>query len=79
VNWRDSSACSGMTELFFPDTTATTAAKAVCADCPVTEQCRSFADEHLIPHGVWGGESGADRRERLRIDKVGRRLYPDDV
>lgn len=41
------------------------AAKALCARCPVIEQCREHALTVQEPYGVWGGMSEADRREIL--------------
>jgi WhiB family transcriptional regulator, redox-sensing transcriptional regulator len=32
------------------------AAKALCVDCPVREQCLAEAIERREPHGVWGGQ-----------------------
>jgi len=39
------------------------AAKAVCAACPVLEQCREHALAVREPYGVWGGLSEDDREE----------------
>ena len=36
-------------------------AKAVCAQCPVLQQCRSFALESREPFGIWGGLGEGDR------------------
>jgi WhiB family redox-sensing transcriptional regulator len=52
-------------ELFFPDPRATwqaEAAKAVCLDCPVQQQCLDFALATRA-EGVWGGTSDAERKE----------------
>jgi WhiB family redox-sensing transcriptional regulator len=58
--------------LFFPERGAsTTEAKAVCAGCPVTEDCLWFAlgaTDDRVPvqkFGIWGGTSERERR-RLR-------------
>lgn len=37
-------------------------AKAVCADCPVIDACRSHAIEQGELYGVWGGLGEAERR-----------------
>lgn len=37
------------------------AAKRVCADCPVLRECRSHALAVREPYGVWGGLSEEDR------------------
>ncbi|MDO5701647.1 MAG: WhiB family transcriptional regulator [Bowdeniella nasicola] len=39
------------------------AAKAICATCPVLEQCREHALAVREPYGVWGGLSEDERRE----------------
>jgi WhiB family redox-sensing transcriptional regulator len=41
------------------------AAQAVCARCPVSDECLEYALEKKIKDGIWGGKSGRDRR-RLR-------------
>ena len=38
------------------------AAKLICADCPVVEQCRDFAIDQGHAQGIWGGMSPAERR-----------------
>ncbi|MFC7327692.1 WhiB family transcriptional regulator [Marinactinospora rubrisoli] len=44
-------------DLFFAEAPADVeAAKAVCADCPVREQCLADALERREPWGVWGGQ-----------------------
>lgn len=63
-------------ELFFPGKGASNReAKAVCARCPVRQQCLSYAlkmeaGEHGTtsygPYGVWGGLTAYERRELLR-------------
>ncbi|MFI7588171.1 WhiB family transcriptional regulator [Spongisporangium articulatum] len=40
------------------------AAKAVCASCPVMDQCREHALAVREPYGVWGGLSEDDRQAR---------------
>jgi WhiB family redox-sensing transcriptional regulator len=41
-------------------------AKAVCASCPVREQCLDFALRLKVAHGVWGGLSERERRSLRR-------------
>lgn len=41
------------------------AAKALCARCPVIEQCREHALAVREPYGVWGGLTEAERRQIL--------------
>jgi len=74
-DWRDRSAClDADPELFFPigNTGPAVAqveeAKAVCARCPVLEQCRTWAMENpkLTEYGVFGGMSEDERRALRR-------------
>lgn len=52
-------------DLFYrEDAASLKAAKAVCARCPVLEQCRDWAVETGEPHGVWGGLDEDERRVR---------------
>lgn len=41
------------------------AAKALCARCPVIEQCREHALRVQEPYGVWGGLSEAERHQLI--------------
>ncbi|MFO8076455.1 MAG: WhiB family transcriptional regulator [Egibacteraceae bacterium] len=59
-------------ELFFPpfevESTGArhareAAAKAVCAECPVLEQCRDWVLAVDEPHGIWGGLTESERRD----------------
>ena len=45
-------------------------AKAVCATCPVIQQCLTWAMTVNEPYGVWGGKS-ADERHAIRNDGRG--------
>jgi WhiB family redox-sensing transcriptional regulator len=38
------------------------AAKRVCARCPVLERCRTYALENEERYGVWGGLAEEERR-----------------
>ncbi len=42
------------------------AAKAICAQCPVIDQCREYALASQEPFGVWGGLTQEERRELIR-------------
>lgn len=71
--WMARAACRGEPlELFFPERGQSTApAKAICARCPVREECLEHAlDGHDI-HGIFGGLSERQRRQirskRLRL------------
>ncbi|MET7321434.1 WhiB family transcriptional regulator [Streptomyces sp. NPDC005549] len=60
-------------DLFFPVGTVgpalrdTAAAKRVCARCPVTPECLTFALESGQTSGVWGGTDEAERVALLRL------------
>ncbi|MGW4549389.1 WhiB family transcriptional regulator [Streptomyces violaceorubidus] len=60
-------------DLFFPVGTAgpalrdTSAAKRVCAGCPVTPECLAFALASGRTSGVWGGTDEAERVALLRL------------
>jgi WhiB family redox-sensing transcriptional regulator len=67
--WRRDAACGGEeTDLFFPVGSGpdaleqTDEAKAVCARCPVSTDCLSFALDTDQSDGVWGGLSEDERR-----------------
>ena len=68
--WQYEGACRTMpSEMFFhPDgergprrRNRENAAKAVCASCPVIQQCRAHALAVQEPYGIWGGLSEDDR------------------
>jgi WhiB family redox-sensing transcriptional regulator len=67
--WREDAACAGLeNDLFFPageEESLAATAKAVCAACPVQEQCLQYALATNQTEGVWGGMTGPERR-RLR-------------
>jgi WhiB family transcriptional regulator, redox-sensing transcriptional regulator len=49
------------------------AAKAICASCPVLQQCRNHALTVREPYGVWGGLTEDDRNARylsLRAERA---------
>lgn len=68
--WIAQGACHGKDpDLFFPGQgESTREAKAVCAGCPVREQCLDYALEHGEKFGIWGGTSERERR-RLRTQR----------
>lgn len=56
-------------ELFFPPEGSspvwpTREAKKICETCPVVAQCLEYALEQRIDHGVWGGLTPRERRDR---------------
>jgi WhiB family transcriptional regulator, redox-sensing transcriptional regulator len=71
MEWLGNAACAGEDpELFFPVGTSGPAlrdvaeAKRVCARCPVSEECLTWALDNGQTSGVWGG-TGEDERRRL--------------
>ena len=62
--WSDQALCREVGgDVFFPDRGgANVAAKRVCAACPVTTQCDTWAVVTEQAHGVWGGRTGEERR-----------------
>src|SRR5690606_28432065 len=77
--WMARAACAGAsTETFFPqqgENDKVEAAKRVCSGCPVRVECLSYALEHRIVFGVWGGTSEKQRK----ILRSGRHARPEDV
>jgi len=75
VNWQSRALCRGAdAELFFAPhhmekkeerTARESQAKAICARCPVREQCLEFALTVREPHGIWGGLNELERRRLL--------------
>lgn len=78
-SWRDEAACRGMdSEVFFAEQRgrSTREARAVCAECPVSELCLEYALDRPEKMGVWGGtvpkEREAIRARRRRQRRVAR-------
>jgi WhiB family redox-sensing transcriptional regulator len=72
-DWRTRAACLGMdTELWFPEGIEALAqqAKAVCARCPVRDDCLEFALAAGEVDGIWGGLDEDERRALRRIDAL---------
>lgn len=71
TDWHDHAACVGLTELFF-DGDREREAKAVCRECPVIDECLSFALASIKRHhfsiesGIWGGLNAKERRALQR-------------
>lgn len=60
--FRDASCAEHPNVEFFDGPTAD--AKAICAGCIVREECESYARDHGIMWGVWGGLDVKERRAR---------------
>jgi WhiB family transcriptional regulator, redox-sensing transcriptional regulator len=66
--WRSCAACRGLNpEIWYPDPDRITKllAVAVCADCPVRQQCLDYAVQRREPLGIWGGKTPYQRSEML--------------
>lgn len=72
-SWMDEGLCTQTDpDLFFPehgDKPAAKQAKTICAQCPVAELCETYANEHKITDGIWGGRSYKARRARQLRNK----------
>ena len=65
-SWQAIAACQDIeTNVFFPsDSRGVEAARRICQNCVVKEECLDYALQTRQDHGVWGG---ASERERRRI------------
>ena len=79
--WQYQGACRDLdTELFFhPEGERGSTrrrraanAKAICATCPVIEQCREYALRAQEPYGIWGGMTEEERREEIQRRRIRR-------
>ncbi|MFD2400347.1 WhiB family transcriptional regulator [Prauserella oleivorans] len=73
MTWRVQAACrTANAELWFPleGSAEEAVAKRVCSGCPVREACLDDALAAGIDFGVWGGLTGAERRQLRRQDTV---------
>jgi WhiB family redox-sensing transcriptional regulator len=68
VDFFGDAACKGTdTTVFFPvSDTFAGEAKAICAACPVAEQCLEYAVQTHQPDGVWGGLTAVERHRLIR-------------
>ncbi len=64
-SWREGGACFDRLDVsFFPspeDHAAIVRAKALCASCPVLDDCLAFALETNQTDGIWGGTTPQER------------------
>ena len=74
-DWQLEGLCRGVDSSFFfhPDGERGPAranrearAKAMCARCPVLQQCRTHALAVQEPYGIWGGMSETERESAVR-------------
>lgn len=80
MTWRDLAACRGMdTNLFYPrrgDSVGVARARAVCASCPVRQEClddalatESPSDGGSATRATVGVRGGLSARERIRLPR----------
>lgn len=64
LTWTSEAACQGLEiDLFFSDSKYRQAeALAICAKCPVREECLQYALEEKLAFGIFGGTTQAQRR-----------------
>ena len=79
--WRELAACRGADpELFFPLTESGPSlgqirqAKQICRVCRVQRACLTWALQHAMSEGIWGGSTEAERRAVV-ADLNGRRAF----
>ena len=72
VRWQERAACRGMDPSVFitHKGESTAPAKAVCARCPVTEECWEWSVQISAKHGIWGGMSEKERRARRKREGI---------
>lgn len=71
-DWMQDALCAQTDpEAFFPDKGGSTrAAKAICARCPVIQECREWALANDVRFGIFGGLSERERRQLKREREV---------
>lgn len=62
--WRQHANCHGIDpDVFFPERGQDPKPiLAICAACPVRDECLQYAIDHHQPDGIWGGTTGRQRR-----------------
>lgn len=63
--WQDQAACAGIDS--FIERGGTAAKKAVCATCPVVNECLSFAmSNEDFEATIYGGFTGEERKQLIK-------------
>lgn len=74
--WKAAAACKDLdVEMFFPASEAeedAAPAKAVCAVCPVRQECLDYAIDTRQEDGIWGGLTETERRRERRRRRTAR-------
>lgn len=64
--WQLRAFCNGMDrELFFDSTQDVEMLRAICASCPVKQDCLDYANQQQLL-GFWGGTTEAERKRERR-------------
>ena len=73
--WQRNASCVGPdSSIFYPPTDREAGrAKAVCAECPVRQDCLEFALTVREKEGVWGGLTAVERQRLVRRRRRQRR------
>jgi WhiB family transcriptional regulator, redox-sensing transcriptional regulator len=76
-SWRDRAACRDLVtadnDPFFADSDeGIQAAIAICAPCPVRDDCLTFAVRTGQQYGIWGGQTEQTIRQLIALDRAGR-------
>jgi WhiB family transcriptional regulator, redox-sensing transcriptional regulator len=76
IAWQHSAACRGEDSTYFfapsyferrsEKNAREAVAKAICARCPVRDECLEYALRTRDNHGIWGGLNEMERRAILR-------------
>lgn len=65
--WLEASCRDEPPAIFFPTSSDdTAAAKAICAVCPVKDDCLDYALRHAYLLGIWAGTAEKERRSLRR-------------
>jgi WhiB family redox-sensing transcriptional regulator len=77
LSWRDLAACRDIVSAdydpFFADSAELQAeAIAICASCPVRDDCLTFAVRTGQQYGIWGGQPEQITRRLIAADRAGR-------
>ena len=67
-SWWDDALCAQTDpDAFTPDPGGNaSAAKRICAECPVRTQCLQYALDNDVRGGIWGGHTDRQRRAMRR-------------
>ena len=79
MSWQDQARCRGVDPaIFFPErgeAAVLQAAKRLCSECNVIDECRAYALEAREPMGIWGGMSAREREKVLGSRLQGRAAF----